>query len=255
MSSTALACPVPRHLVMCDRVQVEGGSPVSEWPTYTYPQVDKLLTLTAGTAKRWINGYERGGRAYPPIVRPESARTAWVTWGEFLEARLMANYRDIDNVPVQHIRTAVARLRERTGDRHPLTKWSTFIKATGRELLFEVQDPPEEAGSFRFTERLADGQLLLLPWVQEFVDSVVDDEVRDDDITAIRPDVAFPDIVCIARRRGGRPTVRGRNVLARTVADLVLAGEQVDDVADWYSITPDQVDQARRYVQSHATAA
>jgi uncharacterized protein (DUF433 family) len=234
---------------------MEEVPPVSEWPTYIYPQVDKLLGLSGGTAKRWINGYVRNGRPYDPIVRPEPLPTAWVTWGEFLETRLMANYRDIDEVPVQHIRRAVTRLRERTGDKHPLTKWSTFIQADGRELLFAAQDPPNDSEPFRFIERLSDGQLRLLPWVQQYVDSVVQDEVADDDITAIRPDLDFPDIVCVASRRGGRPTVRGRNVLARTVSDLLAAGETAADVAEWYSITPDQVDQARSYVRTHSAAA
>lgn len=240
---------------VCHRVRVDGEPPVSEWPTYTYPQVDKLLELSSGTAKRWVNGYVRNDRQYPPIVRKQPKPTSWVTWGEFLETRLMANYRDIDQVPVQHIRRAVERLRERTGDRHPLTKWSTFIQSSGRELLFEVQDPPNERDAFLFIERLVDGQLHLLPWVQEYVESVVDDEVDDDNITAIRPDVAFPEIVCVARRRGGRPTVRGRNVLARTVADLVAAGERVEEVAEWYAISAEQVDQAWRYVRAHAAAA
>lgn len=232
----------------------EGLPPVSEWPTYTYPQVDKLLDLSSGTAKRWINGYARNGRPYLPIVRPEPVPTAWVTWGEFLETRLMANYRDIDKVPVQHIRRAVDNLRTRTGDRHPLTKWSTFIRQNRRQLLFESQGPASDAEPFRFIERLSDG-LLLLPWVQEFVDSVVADEVTNDDITTIRPDIDFPDIVCVANRRGGRPTIRGRNVLARTVADLVVAGETATDVADWYSITEEQVGQARSYVGAHPAAA
>ena len=181
--------------------------------------------------------------------------TAWVAWGEFLETRLMAHYRDVDEVPIQHIRRVVGRLRELTGEKHPLTKWSTFIKPSGRQLLFEVQDPASDTDAFRFAERLSDGQLALLPWVQEFVDAVVDSEMRDDTITAIRPDVVFPDIVCVAQRRGGRPTITGRNVLARTVAELVLAGERASDVAEWYSITSGRVEQARAYVQAHPAAA
>jgi len=35
-------------------------------PVYTYAEVDRLLPLTTGTAKRWIDGYERAGRAYDP---------------------------------------------------------------------------------------------------------------------------------------------------------------------------------------------
>ncbi|CMP12962.1 Uncharacterised protein [Mycobacterium tuberculosis] len=36
---------------------------------YVYAEVDKLIGLPAGTAKRWINGYERGGKDHPPILR------------------------------------------------------------------------------------------------------------------------------------------------------------------------------------------
>lgn len=240
---------------VCDGGIVEQLPVVDEWPTYTYPQIDKLLDLTGGTAKRWINGYFRNRKEYPPIVRAERVVTSWATWGEFLETRLMANYRDIDRVPIQHIRRSVARLRDLTGDKHPLTKWSTFIKPHGRQLLFEAQGPASDTETFRFTERLSDGQLALLPWMQEFVDAVVASEVRDDTIVAIRPDVVFPDIMCVAQRRGGRPTIAGRNVLARTVAELVIAGEQPAEVADWYSISTGQVEQAKAYVQAHPAAA
>jgi uncharacterized protein (DUF433 family) len=235
---------------------VDATPPVGEWPTYTYPQVDKLLDLSNGTAKRWINGYTSNRKPYLPIVRLEPVVTSWVTWNEFLEARLMANYRDIDKVPVQHIRHVVAVLRDRTGDMHPLAKWSTYLQPHGRQLLFEAQGPPDEDESFRFVERLTDSQLALTPWVRDFVDSVVLDEVLDDgSIGGIRPDPAFQDIVCIAQRRGGRPTVLGRNVLARTIAGLVDEGEAPEDVAEWYSITPNQVEQATGYVHAHPTAA
>lgn len=30
---------------------------------YVYAEVDRLIGLPGGTAKRWINGYERGGRS------------------------------------------------------------------------------------------------------------------------------------------------------------------------------------------------
>ncbi|MGH3793032.1 MAG: hypothetical protein ACRDQ9_19980 [Pseudonocardiaceae bacterium] len=31
-------------------------------PVYNYAEVDRLLRLTPGTAKRWIDGYERAGQ-------------------------------------------------------------------------------------------------------------------------------------------------------------------------------------------------
>jgi hypothetical protein len=35
---------------------------------YTYAEVDRLIGLRGGTARRWINGYQRGGRSYDPIL-------------------------------------------------------------------------------------------------------------------------------------------------------------------------------------------
>lgn len=48
---------------------------------YVYAEVDRLIGLHGGTAKRWINGYERAGTVYDPILRVAPRDTAWVTWG------------------------------------------------------------------------------------------------------------------------------------------------------------------------------
>lgn len=60
-------------------------------PVYTYREVDRLLGLNQGTAKRWVNGYRHAGRSYPPIVREQPSDTRWVTWGEFIETRYSAS--------------------------------------------------------------------------------------------------------------------------------------------------------------------
>ena len=38
-------------------------------PVYGMAQTDWILRLRPGTARRWIEGYERRGMFYPPIVR------------------------------------------------------------------------------------------------------------------------------------------------------------------------------------------
>jgi hypothetical protein len=60
---------------------------------YALADVDRLLALPAGTARRWIDGYHRGDIHYPPVVRVERTRDEAVTWGEFVEARLLAEFR------------------------------------------------------------------------------------------------------------------------------------------------------------------
>ncbi len=62
-----------------------------ERPVYGFPQVDDLLGLKGGTARRWIDGYERRGKGYPPIVRETRTDNELVTWGEFVETGLLAS--------------------------------------------------------------------------------------------------------------------------------------------------------------------
>lgn len=47
---------------------------------YGMSQVDRLLGISPGTAARWIDGYERSGRRYGPLVRSERSGSDLVTW-------------------------------------------------------------------------------------------------------------------------------------------------------------------------------
>ncbi len=87
---------------------------------YVYAEVDKLIGLPSGTAKRWINGYERNGKEHPPILRAAPKEGPWVTWGEFVEARMLAEYRDRKKVPILRQRGAIEELRARFNLKYPL---------------------------------------------------------------------------------------------------------------------------------------
>lgn len=50
-----------------------------ERPVYGYSQVDDLLNLNTGTARRWIDGYVRRGREYAPVVRERRTESELVT--------------------------------------------------------------------------------------------------------------------------------------------------------------------------------
>jgi hypothetical protein len=106
---------------------------------YGMGQVDWILRLRPGTARRWIDGYARAGKAYPPIVRLESSGDDLVTWGEFIEARLLSEFRD-SGVPIFRMRPAVERLRERFNRLYPLAHARPWLEEGGRELVMRVQE-------------------------------------------------------------------------------------------------------------------
>src|SRR5262249_36101261 len=112
---------------------------VLERRVYVMSDVDLFLGLPSGTARRWIDGYSRGGRTYGPVIREDSSGDEIVTWGEFVETRLLAGYR-ARGVSLQRLRPAVQLLRREFGTPYPLATAQPYLDVAGRELIMRVQD-------------------------------------------------------------------------------------------------------------------
>ena len=127
-----------------DRVSV---IPLLSRPVYLYSEVDRLVGLRPGTARRWINGYERAGKSYVPILRTEALDDEWVTWGEFVETRILSEYRD-KNIPTARLREAVSGLREMFNVAYPLAHLRPYLAAESGELALDRQrlDPSDDEG-------------------------------------------------------------------------------------------------------------
>ena len=206
---------------------------------YSYPDVDRLVGLHSGTAKRWLEGYERGGRFYDPVLRPEPTGGDVVTWGEMVEARLLAEFRS-RSVPVQRLRPAIVQLRQEFG-RYPLAHARPLLDVDGRELVRVVQ---EQVGLERQLQLVVvrNGQLVLAESAERFSSAV---EYIDDVVGRIKPDIRTPDVVMDPSRAFGQPAVR--NVRTESLAEDYRAGTSREELADLYDLTPDQVDEAIRF--------
>lgn len=206
---------------------------------YSYADVDRLVGLRAGTAKRWLEGYQRQGHFYAPVLREESTGSDSVTWGEMVEARLLAEFRD-RNVPVQRMRPAIVRLRDEFG-RYPLAHAHPFLDVEGRELVQVVQ---QEVGLERGLQLVVvrDGQFVLTDAAQRFSSAV---EYTDDVAGLLRPDPRTPDVVMDPRRAFGQPAVR--NVRTDSLAEDYRAGTSREDLADLYELSLEQIDEAIRF--------
>jgi len=242
---------------MCDRVIVGDEVSLLHRPVYTYAQVDRLLKLSSGTARRWIQGYRRRGVNYRPVVRPGTIDSTWVVWGEYIEARLLSEWRDTDNVPMHNLRRIADSLRAETGLEFPLAYHQTLMQPLGREMVWRAQQDSELPDDF--ATEVGSGQIVWTAPVERFIEAAtfqpdVTPEARRL-IAEMDADDGFPHIKLNPRRRGGEPVVHGHNVRAATIAALVAAGEDPAEVARWYLMSEDQVDEAVRYVESHPRVA
>ena len=223
-------------------------------PTYLYSEVDRLVRLPGGTAKRWINGYERAGKPYEPILRLEPKHTEWATWGEFVETRILAEYRD-QNIPTVRLRGAVQNLRQLFDTDYPLAYLQPYLAAAAGELAIDRQgiDASDEPGLMILRTR----QLLLDAPSRNVIDHAtlaLDDRGRKF-ASELTPDTRFEGIVINPDRQSGQPTFAGRRIPVATIAGMAAAGDPRDDLAADYGLSLAQVQAAIDYCAAYDLTA
>jgi uncharacterized protein (DUF433 family) len=209
-------------------------------PVYGTAQVDRVLGLHPGTAERWIDGYTRGGRTYPPVVRVESTGDDKVTWGEFSETRLLAEFRSA-GVPMVRMRPAVERLRDELDSLYPLALARPWIDPQGRELVRRVQQDVGLDKALLLVVIRNDQLVLSLP-AEQYVDSA---EFEGGVVRRIRPIPRLEHVVFDPLKQFGEPVVRA--VPTAIIAEQYRAGDRIPMIAEAYLLTEEQVEQALRY--------
>lgn len=205
---------------------------------YSMSQVDRLLDLSAGTAGRWIDGYSRRDRHYEPLVRAGATGSDVVTWGEFVEARLISEYRR-QGVSVFRMRPAIMALRELFQTPYPLAAAQPFMSTEGRELVLSVQEHTKLQPSLRLVVRT--GQIITPSIeVQRF------QQAADYDGDAVRRFRMARNVVIDPEYASGEPTISGRRLRVATIVEALTAGEQPEAVARMWDITPEAVHDAVR---------
>ncbi|MDP7729465.1 DUF433 domain-containing protein [Mycobacterium sp. TY813] len=217
---------------------------------YLYAEVDRIIGLRNGTAKRWINGYERGGVDYKPILRVEARDTEWVTWGEFVEARIIAEFRE--QVKTRRLRSAIQALRDTYQIDYPLAHLRPYLSAEATDLVIGGA----EVGLDDAQMVVRTGQMLLgdgWPLIERARLGI--DERGESYVAELPADEDFPEIVINPQRLSGQPTIAGRRVAVATIAGMNKAGESVEDLAADYGLSIAQVRAAINYADKHRLAA
>jgi uncharacterized protein (DUF433 family) len=206
----------------------------------------RLLRLPPSTLHYWLEGGERRGKTYQPILRVERTGTRVVTWAEFVEAGLLRGYRK-HQVPMAQLRHFIDDLRQQYGVPYPLAHHQPFV--SGKQLVLAAQEAAGLDGEF-WLVTYAGSQLILTPPSQSFVERVT----WDGDVAASwrphddpqSPVVMTPDV------RFGRPAIKG--ISTDVVREHDDAGESVEEIAEAFGIDADDVRWALAYENSARAA-
>jgi uncharacterized protein (DUF433 family) len=210
-------------------------------PVYGMSQAARLLGLRTDGLRRWIDGYERKGKMYPPVIRDHSTGVDTVTWGEFVEAGYLREYR-AKQVSLQYLRPVIGLLRERLNVQYPLATLRPY--ASGRELALEVQQLVGLDPDLSIVIIGRDGSLRLADPAASLMEKV--DFAGGDIAERLFPLGRDVPVVLDPERSFGEPTVPG-GVRTEVLAELVDAGEEPEHLAEIYSLPVGDVRQAVEY--------
>jgi uncharacterized protein (DUF433 family) len=222
---------------------------VLERELYSEAEAARLLRVPQATLHYWLEGGQRRGKSYRPVVRMEPKNSRAVTWAEFVEAGLLAQYRRTHKVPMGELRDFIDYLREHIGVPYPLADRRPFI--TNRQLVLEAQ---EAAGldSDHCLVAWASGQLVLTGPSEEFVQRVKWDDAGF--ATAWRPHADRKSTVLIDPGvRFGRPSVQG--ISTEALWEHEEAGEPVEAIAEAFDLATSDVRWALAYENALRAAA
>jgi hypothetical protein len=103
---------------------------------YSISEAAWLLGLPPQTLRRWLQGWKTRGKPYEPVIRESINDREEVTWGEFVEAGFLREYR-LSGVPVQNMRPFIQRVRDEFDIAYPFAHFKPLVGS--RELVYGLQ--------------------------------------------------------------------------------------------------------------------
>lgn len=214
---------------------------ILERPVYGISEAAGLLGLRPDRARAWLDGYRRAGIDYPPVVRVEHTGDEVVTWGEFVEVGYLREYRR-KGVPLQRLRPVIDELRREFGTPYPLATAKPYVY--DKELVLELQERTELPAAIAIVIRSGQ-EILMTPETNRFFKKVEFDPGASGDALRLRPAGSASPVVIDPLVRFGRPSVHG--VATDRLWELHDAGETIEEIADGYELTADDVRAAVAY--------
>ena len=198
---------------------------VLDRPLYSIAEAARYLHLSSSTLRRWLEGTTVQQRFYPPVIRDEPIASDAVTWGEFVEAGFLREYRGA-GVALQNMRPFIQAARRRYDVPYPLAHFKPLIE--NRRLVYDLQrevDLDEHLYLVRVGAR--GDQLQLARPVEAFLRVV--EFTPSGDVGVLRPLGKRSPIKLDPEVSFGIPQING--VRTESVAEAIAAGETEEEVA------------------------
>ncbi len=214
---------------------------------YSEAEAARLLRVHQQTLHYWLEGKKWRGREHAPVIREKPTGKKIVTWAEFVESGLLAQYRR-QSVPLDEVRQFIAILRDKTGVPYPLATARPWV--ISQRLVIEAQEAAHlPAQYWLYLYAPVGDQPVLLPPARDFLDRV---KFEGDEAILWRPEGERSPVVIDPEQRFGRPSVGG--ISTAVLNEYADDGYSYQEIADEFDLTVREVEMAVAYELSSKAA-
>ncbi len=216
-----------------------------EAPSYSLAEAARYLRIPISTLRSWVVGRSyptRGGaKRFTPLIKAPVITTGpkSLSFMNLVEIHILDAIRRQHNISLPKVRIALDFLRNKFPSRHPLADQSfvtdgasLFVEKYGDLIITESGQLAIRAlieAHLRRVERDSHGVPVKL---YPFTRTRQGDEPR---VVVIDPEVAF-----------GQPVLASTGIPTAIIADRLKAGESVDELANDYGRSPEEIIDAIR---------
>lgn len=211
-------------------------------PAYGLAEAARYLKLPAATLRSWVAGrsYPRaeGQGRFAPLIHPPAREPVGMSFWNLIEAHVLRSLRTEHGISIKDVRDAL-RYAEEALDVERLLLRKELRTEAGMLFLDRYGELINLSRSGQLAMRqLLERHLKRVEWDEwqfpvRLYPFLVNEEQLDQKPIAIDPKIAF-----------GRPVVVRAGVSTAAIADRLDAEESVEEIAEDYGLTVEEVEQA-----------
>ncbi|MFH7242995.1 MAG: DUF433 domain-containing protein [Spirulina sp.] len=238
-------------------IGVETQTPKREFDFYhtpVYPVADaaRYLRIPAPTLRSWLQGRSYRTpqglkKASSPLIERPDANLPYLSFTNLVEAHVLRIIRETHQIRLDKVRQALDYMAQQLKTDHPLVMKQ--FQTDGVDLFVEQMAENQEnalvnisrGGQFAMREVL--NQLLTrIEWNAEGIASrffpITDifADAKSDRTIVIDPSIRF-----------GKPMISGKGIPTNAIVNLYNAGDSVNDIAEEFGCTSEQIREAIRF--------
>ena len=216
-------------------------------PAYSVTDAARYLRIPVVTLRSWVKerpsitekGAEKGQAVAPLIQRP-NLELPHLSFTNLIEAHVLRIIRETHQVKLDKVRKALDYMSQQFNTSHPLA--TKKFQTDGIDLFVNQMD--------KLVNVSRSGQLAMRETLKHLLTRVEWDEkdIADRLFPFVQPEGDAAKALYIDPRISfGKPVIAGKGISTAAIVDLYESGEDIEDIADEFDCTPDQIKAAIQF--------